>query len=67
MVDLILPLNFTKGIKTRGHGGSVMKKALAGLVVVLFAGMLCGSMLAAFNSQNFEKVGAPLSMHLSTY
>ena len=39
-----------------------MKKAIAGVVVVLFAGMLCGSMLAAFNSQG-SKVETLISMH----
>jgi hypothetical protein len=44
-----------------------MKKALAGIVVVLFAGMLCGSMLAAFNSQNFSDYGTPSLFGMHPY
>ena len=40
-----------------------MKKALAGIVVVLFAGMLCGSMLAAFSSKNFNSINVPILEH----
>ena len=45
-----------------------MKKALAGVVVVLFAGMLCGSMLAAFNNQTYvSRVDVPIMHPYTAY
>ena len=38
-----------------------MRKAVAGIVVVLFAGMLCSSLLAAFNSPNAAGHISPLA------
>ncbi len=40
-----------------------MIKVVAGIVIILFASALCGSMLAVFDSGDFSKVSSPTLMN----